>query len=51
MIRKKIKVDWSLKAPEKPDLERFGRYLRGKGYMPHTVCMYMDSAGRYLSSG
>jgi hypothetical protein len=37
--------------PEKPDLERFGRYFRGKGYMPRTVFMYLDSAGRYLSSG
>jgi hypothetical protein len=44
-------VAWGLKAPEKPDLERFGRYLRGKGYMPRTVFMYLDSAGRYLSSG
>jgi len=50
-MKARMKIDWGLKAPAKPDLERFGRYLRDKGYMPFTIENYQDCLKRYLASG
>ncbi len=50
MKAKKMQIDWSLKAPAKPDMERFGRYPKGQGYMPLTIHCYLAFAGRYLAS-
>jgi integrase/recombinase XerD len=50
-MRAKMNIDWNVKAPTKPDLDRFQKYLRDQGFRPVTIEGYLDFVGRYLDSG
>ena len=46
----KLDVDWSIKEPEKFDLDKFRRYLRDHGYRQSTIDSYLVCIAKYLQS-
>ncbi len=46
----KLDIDWSIKEPEKFDLDKFRRYLRDHGYRQSTIDSYLVCIAKYLQS-
>jgi integrase/recombinase XerD len=49
--KSKLKIDWTIKQPVKPNLDQFKRYLRDMGLRPSSIDSYMDCIRRFLNSG
>jgi integrase/recombinase XerD len=49
--KKKLKIDWTIKQPVKPSLDRFRRYMRDLGLRPSSIDSYMECIRRFLDSG
>ena len=46
----KLDVDWSIKEPEKLDLDKFRRYLRDNGHRQSTIDSYLIRISKFLKS-
>lgn len=46
----KLDIDWSIKEPEKFDLDKFRRYLRDHGHRQSTIDSYLICISKYLQS-
>ena len=46
----KLDIDWTIKSPEKFDLDKFRRYLRDYGHRQSTIDSYLVCISKYLQS-
>jgi len=46
----KLEIDWSIKEPEKLDLDKFRRYLRDYGHRQSTIDSYLMCLSKFLKS-
>jgi integrase/recombinase XerD len=46
----KLEIDGSIKEPEKPDLDKFKRYLRDHGHRQSTIDSYLMCISKFLKS-
>ena len=46
----KLDIDWTIKSPEKFDLDKFRRYLRDHGHRQSTIDSYLICISKYLQS-
>lgn len=46
----KLDIDWTIKSPEKFDLDKFRRYLRDHGHRQSTIDSYLVCISKYLQS-
>jgi hypothetical protein len=49
-IEVKLDIDWSIREPEKIDLDKFRRYLRDHGHRQSTIDSYLTCISIYLKS-
>lgn len=49
-VKMKLDIDWSIKEPEKFDLDKFRRYLRDHGHRQSTIDSYLICISKYLQS-
>ncbi|AEB68544.1 MULTISPECIES: tyrosine-type recombinase/integrase [Methanothrix] len=46
----KLDIDWTIKSPEKFDLDKFRRYLRDHGHRPSTIDSYLMCISKYIQA-
>jgi integrase/recombinase XerD len=46
----KLDIDWTIKSPEKFDLDKFRRYLRDHGHRQSTIDSYLVCISKFLQS-
>jgi integrase/recombinase XerD len=46
----KLDIDWSIRKPEKIDLDKFRRYLRDNGHRQSTIDSYLICISKFLES-
>ncbi len=49
-MRIKLDVDWSIKEPEKLDLDKFRRYLRNNWHRQSAIDSYLICISKFLKS-
>jgi integrase/recombinase XerD len=49
-VKMKLDIDWSIKEPERLDLDKFRRYLRDHGHRQSTIDSYLMCISKFLES-